>query len=457
MDFYFGEHLRLDWGFENPNKTAALIAGLLVLVHALRYLIKWKRIGFWIFIAAFLSLGVCLIHTYSRGGILAAVAGQLAFYVTRHLKFRVPSRTALFTAFALGILLTLYSALPQVEAIKRYSQGMGEEEVDRSVTNRLRIWKDVPQMILDAPNGWGHDKVGEAWMLWYQPLDTRYRYRTLVNSHLTWLAGFGWAGRFLYLGGWCLILLTCFAPRIESNLERQSASIAVGVWTTLAVSAFFSSVGESALLWLLPLVSLAWMILGSSKLREAIKDRARLLKHLGISACFAVLCIAALYLAGFATNNDREPIHRSKQFLRYGEGEAKTLIVQPDFRVMGRHFSYEIRKNPRDGWLVSDEVPNEIPGSIDQIILSGMIPDLRGRLADFRGQIVYLNPLNSFEIQSRQEGKTKIILGNLRRDPTSLVLRQSVADVDEWNLIEKPGKQVYLGNWVEFVSKESHP
>ncbi|MDF1852255.1 MAG: O-antigen ligase family protein [Verrucomicrobiales bacterium] len=458
MEFYFEDHLRLDWGFGNPNKTAALIAGLLVLVNLFRYLKARRNVGYWIFVAAFITLGICLIHTYSRGGILAAIAGQAALFFTRSKSLRLPSRKAFLTALALGLFLTLYAALPQVEALNRYGQGIGNsEETDRSITNRLRIWKDVPEMMLDAPRGWGHGRAGESWMLWYQPMDTRYRYRTLVNSHLTWIVEFGWVGRFFYLAGWGLILLTCFSPSSKGIPERRAASIATGIWTTLAVSAFFSSVAESPYLWILPILFLLWMILGTPALRKSFARRKRMMNDLSISAGFAALSLLCLLVVGFAIGKNREPIHKDHRFLRYGQTEPTTLVIQPDERVVGRHYSYEIRKHPHLGWLISEEMPREIPRTIERIVLSGVIPEPSNSVSNFAGEIVYLNPLNSIEFDSEQKGTNRIILGSLRKDPASLVLRHEVTNNPNWDLSSKPGKQIYLGNWVDLFAPGSHP
>jgi hypothetical protein len=67
-DIFFNGTWRMDWGFGNPNKTAAFIAILMIAVWILAYIHKW---GFWIALVAFTGLGICLIHTMSRGGLVA--------------------------------------------------------------------------------------------------------------------------------------------------------------------------------------------------------------------------------------------------------------------------------------------------------------------------------------------------------------------------------------------------
>ncbi len=77
-EFFFNGVWRLDWGLGNPNKTAALIVELMVAVWLLAYAWKW---GFWMSLGFFTMLGGCLIHTFSRGGLAALIAGMLPLIV----------------------------------------------------------------------------------------------------------------------------------------------------------------------------------------------------------------------------------------------------------------------------------------------------------------------------------------------------------------------------------------
>jgi hypothetical protein len=81
MDYYFGDQLRWTYGFDNPNKAAALIASILPLLWLLvagPFLIR-KHVVKWLCLAAGSSLFCAgwwlLFKTYSRGGLAAAGAG----------------------------------------------------------------------------------------------------------------------------------------------------------------------------------------------------------------------------------------------------------------------------------------------------------------------------------------------------------------------------------------------
>src|SRR5690606_38880648 len=118
---------------------------------------------------------------------------------------------------------------------------------DRSITNRLEIWKQAPRMMVDAPGGWGIGNSGNAYGQWYQPLDQHELYRTLVNTHLTWLVEVVWPLRFLYVFGLFTAVVFCWKWH-----GRKRFSIPLGIWIAFGVAATFSLVAESPWLWILP-------------------------------------------------------------------------------------------------------------------------------------------------------------------------------------------------------------
>ena len=166
---------RMDWGLNNPNKTAALIALLMLAIWLLPLVRRWL---FWVALPTFTALGICLMHTLSRGGILAAAAG-FAVLLT-HLRHLRPWPRGKTLAVAGAVMVMLVGAV-FLQASSRFAQSYQ----DRSVTNRLAIWKQAPRMMVDAPWGWGIGNSGTAYMSWYQPLKNTEQYRTLVKpSHL---------------------------------------------------------------------------------------------------------------------------------------------------------------------------------------------------------------------------------------------------------------------------------
>ena len=185
--FFYNGVSRWDFGLDNPNKAAAVLAFMLLalLVLSVRARREWMR---WCTGVAMVFVGHGLVHTFSRGGLVAFLAG--AFVVL------VGLRKSLFRERrwlpALLAACTLVGAAAWTGFAERVANS--SPDADASVGNRFTIWRNVPSMMVDAPGGWGCGAAGDAFMCWYQPLDRNERYRTLVNSHFTWLAELGLSG-----------------------------------------------------------------------------------------------------------------------------------------------------------------------------------------------------------------------------------------------------------------------
>lgn len=453
MEFFHGDHLRLDWGLGNPNKTAALIACLMVVAHLIR-LASNKMWVLLVFGVVFASLGVCLIHTYSRGGVLAAVFGQLAFWVAfNEARIKKPARREFICGAILLAGLSIYALLPQVNAASRYTQGLLPGAEDHSITNRLRIWKDVPRMMVDAPKGWGIGQAGNAWMQWYQPVTTRYQYRTLVNSHLTWLVEFGWFGRFAYLFAWGLLFAIVFDRSVGGDLakSRASAAIATGIWFSFAVSMFFSSIAESWVLWVLPLGSLLWMIFPARFFRTKRETWRGLRTELVllVGGSFAILALAALL--GIATRPDI-PVFFDGKNVMLGKLPPSNLLLRPDEQILGQHYGIQLRENLSSSWMITDELSGKtVPEGIEHLVLSGDFPDCPKNF-DFEGELIVLNSLRMLEKSGHIRSK-RVILGSFRKDSVARSIRYACAeDGFGWNLKLMKGKKLYLGNWMKIIN-----
>ena len=449
MDFYFDGHLRWDWGFGNPNKTATLLACLLVLSQLIRLLIPNRRVGLGVFSVVFLALGVSLIHTYSRGGIVAAVCGLAAWYgVATRGRFSLPPLLEGITSIVLAVFLAVYASLPAVNATGRYTLGMLPGDApDRSITNRIAVWKDAPRMMTDAPGGWGRGNSGEAWTQWYQKPSTRYRYRTLVNSHLTWLAEWSWPGRFLYIAGWLAILSAGIAGKGRSPGESQVVAVATGVWVCFGAAATFSSVAESPALWIAPILCVLAMAYC------LIRTPQNWIRMLILPQVVALLCVAALWSTGKIIPTET-PIRRSSSATVVGSGPPEKFLLQPDKRILGGHYGFQIREHPNPGWVIAETWKDlESWPSVEQVVLSGVFPDPPSE-AEFSGAIVVLNPLKNVKKTSGLSPSKKVMVGSLRKDEPARSLR-SLAQSDQSAITIEflSGRKLYLGNWVELVRR----
>lgn len=380
--YFFEDVWRMDWGFGNPNKTAALIAMLMVAVWVLASFRKW---GFWPALLAFTALGCCLIHTFSRGGIVAAAIGILPVIIWSKKPWKL---SRIFCVTVSAVILSAFAIhLNATERLATVLPG-----ADDSVANRLILWNAAPQMMLDAPGGWGLGNAGNAFMQWYQPVDQLEGYRTLVNSHLTWLVEMSWVARFGYILAWIVVLGVCFPER-----DLSSLSIAFGIWLSFGVSATFSSVAESAWLWLLPALALIF----ATTLR--IYERSCPNRILIASAPIAGVVVMALIIGWTWLRPASYTISHTASGTIVGKGEP-SVIVRVDQGVMGENYGKTWRKAHTAAEaptvLFSSTIPAEAPAPV--MVLAGQVPASECALIQDQSaiieQLILLNPDFSPEI-----------------------------------------------------------
>ena len=242
-------------------------------------------------------------------------------------------------------------------------------------------------MMVDASEGWGIGHSGEAYMQWYQPLSSNEGYRTLVNSHVTWLVELSWPLRAAYLLGWGAVLLLCW----PGGASRQLA-VPIGVWITFFVAAAFSSVAESPWLWIVPSVAMVAVL--AYRTRIGIWPDWKLwLMPIGGSL---LICLA-VFIAG-----SRHPSNVQKRgdVLFYGTGEPKVWLL-PDSKVLGSHigrsFRREAMKRPA-GEVLSIGViqdPMKMPSLQGKALLITGTPATKDQLTKVMGEassVTLVNP-----------------------------------------------------------------
>lgn len=428
-DIHFQGFWRMDWGLGNPNKTAALIATLMVGIWFLAYARKW---GFWAALLPFTALGVCLIHTFSRGGLISAFAGfgVLLIFAPR------PWPASRMLAVGISVLCMVFAST-YLQAHERYGQGVRQE--DRSITNRLELWKAAPVMMAGAPAGWGWGKAGEAFMQWYQPLDHNEEYRTLVNSHLTWLVEFGWLWRFLYILGWLLVFAICWpSPR------ARWLAVSLAVWTVFAVASFFSSVAESPWLWIVPAFSFL-LVLGQRVLQ---RNWPRNLVWPACAGSAALIC-GGLWLAGGAP-----AIRASGPAVVTGQGTPKTWIAA-DKKSLGRLYGKTLRRFSRgkkEGIAVVESVLSIPDSSGATLVIAGQRSaeelQLLAELASQAKKVILLSPgfhPMEFVLAKDQQSKLEVVFGEFSEAP-------SAAAWEETGRVRRiPGSGDFFPSWPDIV------
>lgn len=436
--FYFNGHWRLDWGFGNPNKTAALIATLMVATWIFSYL---KRSRYYVSLAVCTALGVCLIFTFSRGGILAAAVGLLCLAI--NVRQPISRQKLLITLTCVAMILSVGIYL---QVYHRFQQGLSGS--DASVLNRLIIWSNWPRMMYDSPTGWGLHNAVQAYSNWYQPLDQSERYRTLVNSHLMWLVELGWPFRFVYIFLW----LTIFSICIPSKHARWF-SVPLGIWAAFATASLFSAVAESATLWILPLVSLASVV--HHRFRRHIP-----IPSLTWTAVFSVsiLCCFTFFYFGY---NDRRISGSSTNII---VGKNPHTWITTDSDSLGEFPGKALRR-----YLIENNTPhlslglsksvNSIPiHNITHLVISGFINDTDisqlNKLLNKNIKVTFIAPKMSphkIALHQTDPNKVTVVFGEISQ--SSLIPSwESQAKV-----IRIPGNGDFIPDWPREIFLESTP
>ena len=437
MKTHFHGVWRMDWGLGNPNKTAALIAILIVSIWIVSYM---RKGAFWSALAPFTVLGICLCHTMSRGGLVSAIAGLIPLLMMAPRPWPLANLLSVLICIWTIIVASVY-----LETYGRYGQGF--ESADPSIVNRLALWRVGPRMMVDAPSGWGLGQSGQSYVQWYQPLNHHEEYRTLVNSHLTSLVEANWLLRFLYVVGWVAIFTLCWPPS-----SRSWYVVALGVWLAFFVAAFFSSVAESPWLWIVPLGFLIWMLADRILRHEWPSRRVWLLPVSG-----AVAILAGLMVVGYSEPNFH--VQGYPDHVVYG-GQTPTTWILLNEKVMGQDYGRVCRMEKGAesvGLTHSASFVAKTRGNT--LLLAGTLsPEELGQLAldKIRFQnIVLLDP--SFypqEVKGLDLARVSAYFGEFSQSPS----------IDAWKRALGPrrarsvaGTGDFLGDWPSLLAEKSKP
>lgn len=352
--FSFAGHERWQLWFDNPNKAAVLLVELALLGLVMAFAKGRRRtfVGFLLFMLPSLAL----VQTFSRGGLVAWIA-SVFFVMWRRVREYGWNRRIVAIV---GAVLLVFASCVHQGLSRRMASGLSGD--DRSVGNRFAVWSEVPQMMCDAPLGWGLGNSGSAYMNWYQPLDRYERYRTLVSSHLTWFVETGWAGVCFWMAAWLSVLY--FGIVVGLRFRRWSC---FSEWICLCVAGAFSSVMESAWLWIAPV---------ATALCEAVFFRRGLWLCLHRCAILGSCCGLVFTVMSFTmvkTFCAASPVRKSLSWVEYlGNGCLCWVVVDPDV-LGGENYPRVLRAAadmlPVTFRLVDDA--SELPVDADFVVFCG--------------------------------------------------------------------------------------
>jgi hypothetical protein len=357
--FYFNDALRWNLFFSQPNQAGLFIATLIPFFWFWGRLLRRKGIIF--FLIALLGLisefflWFLLFKTYSRGALVSLVVTGTAFLLIhtflhpKEKKFidflgyeRVEKSYHFFKIIGIGFLLFSSGFFDRIEPAYIAN--------DRSVLNRIEIWKGGAGLIANKPiTGWGAERSGEMFSNWFQNPNAEYDLYSLVNSYLTFGAEHG----LIALWGVIFIMMTFVLTGVHMGITRRnrghfgwtepalfSCSACIIIF---ALGNVFSTLYREVTLWIVPLC--AGFFLFSAPL-FAPKIRSKLPRLILYSMeSSLVICLLLFGASKFITKDDFYQIEKHPHHIELTHpGKGKSAYVMPDPRVLGYAYGKQIRK-----------------------------------------------------------------------------------------------------------------
>ena len=438
---------RLRWPFDNPNENGFLYLSLALLSC---YLFFSSRKGVKILGGVcFAAASAALVMTASRGSFLAFAAG-LAPMVA--LNFRKAVRSKAVWVLAGAVLLSAVAWFATHDS-KLLSRGFSKKSRWSNET-RIEMWTTAPQMIAEAPNGWGDMHVGRAYMDWYDSLTRISLSGSLINDHLTRLVGYSRLGRFAYLFVWFGLLAL-----MAYSAMRTRRAVALGVFLALAVASWFNAVLMNVFLWGVPVVALA-LFLAERPWRAWHLRTAAIL--VSAAALLSVVVLVVLSAVGSSARGRGYPIYVADGQVRV-KARNPSIWVVDDGRALGgvlsccdiRRFYVDNPAAPSIGYVRS--VAN-LPKKVKRLVLAGSAGDDWMRRMSEGGaaaqgeipeEVVFITPPfppSALPEEFLKSCKVRLVIGEF----TARYCGDEYANPPAWVTVV-PGMELYVDGWMRFA------
>ena len=438
---------RLAFPYENPNYSGALYCQLVLLFLAALFVLRGKaRIAAALAAAAFFA---CLLMTGSRGSLLGLAVGLLPFAAFRFTTL-LRSRRFWLVSFVAALAVFVWFGILHFDQLTR---GFSSGGLDWSNSIRIDLLRAAPQMMVDAPGGWGFVGAGRAYFDWYQPVDSLYMTGSLMNDHLTVLANVGWLGRFAYLFGVVLLLLlSCLLA------FRKGVFLPASLFVSVFVMSCFNPLSACLGLWALPALAAIFIVVWALRARDR-----RLVVVLGVSAVAASAVVASVFaLCSLLPSVGGPCIAATGRQVLVNGSHPSIWIVDDEQGALGGIF---VSKGIREFYARQPKAPSvgyvrsigDLPGcGIRRLVLAGKAanewllllsenPEARTNLPK---EVVFVSPpFAPSEIPSAifHFCKVRVVVGEFaaRFQPEYATPRPFIEIV--------PGMERYVSQWLELV------
>jgi hypothetical protein len=467
--YFFGEHVRWNLGWSNPNQAGAFVAMWLPWLWALGAWVAGTRneegagrswhglrrdAAATMVLAAELVLWFLLCKTYSRGALVAVGMTGVVLVGWRLFRERRLSGIGVMGVRLVGIGVLLFATGFFSRIDPRFVSQ------DASAGNRLVLWKGGLQMIAASPwSGWGAGESGSGFVHWFQPLDATEKYAGMVNSYLHVGVEYGLPVLVAVMTGavgiWMISWRGVGARRSGHGLARDApATIRMGAgssWLVFLIANVFSTLWIFGNLWWLAaadgLVILAagWTMLG-------MRSFGMMARAFGMAAVLSLLVATGLYAIGKSVRSDvRIAYHPGERVVVTGAGRRDArVIIFPESSVLGEDWGKEVRRLAVSERFRNFEIDAPLGKSANSSIVSDASPQVIvacgnrfptgiSALQEFPdAHLILLHPLGTPVFPDGFKGRMSVILPMLDTRNSGRGWKVACRRM-EWELMLSPG------------------
>jgi hypothetical protein len=470
--YFFGEHVRWNLGWSNPNQAGVFIGMWIPWFWALgawtagfdelETRLSWQRlrrnVNATFVLVGELVLWFLLFKTYSRGALLAVgMAGLFSSGWRLNSAQRFRGLGLISMRLILTSVLLFTTGFFSRIAPQYVSQ-------DASAGNRLTLWKGGLQMIAASPwHGWGAGQSGSSFAHWFQPLDATEKYGGMVNSYLHVAVEYGLpvlvAAMTAAVGIWMLSYVLFISIQSSRNLPQNKLitphlreiqfliSGAGSSWLMFLIANIFSTLWIFKNLWYLPIFDGFVILIVSYTARN--KCLRIVLRTFGVASAACGLFAISLYVVGKLIPNEVRIAYFPGGGIIVSGNKKCTgkILVLSDVSVLGEDWGKEIRRlaiaNGFPGFeiIVPSAISSDLSNIPPQNIIACGSQFAAGMKALQRfpeAHLILVHPLGKPSVLDECAGRVSVMLPMLDTRNTGRIWR-TIGKEKGWEILTSSG------------------